>query len=58
MYRKVLALLVQPTTDVLPPDAPTASPNIQFPLQQRGSYLHSFELQPAAASPVPPARTR
>ncbi|KAG2429161.1 hypothetical protein HYH02_014096 [Chlamydomonas schloesseri] len=56
VFRKVFAVAVAPTSASLPSGA--SASYLQYPFAQRGSYLHSFELRPAAGSPLPPPRHR
>ncbi|GIM15054.1 hypothetical protein Vretimale_17918, partial [Volvox reticuliferus] len=55
-YRKGYGLLVQPSSETLPTGE--AEFYTQFPLEQAGSYLHTFELQPQTSSPRPTPRCR
>ncbi|KXZ43208.1 hypothetical protein GPECTOR_97g746 [Gonium pectorale] len=55
-YRRVLGIVVQPTTAQVPTGE--AALYLQYPLGQRGLHLHTFEVQPARGSPIPAPRHR
>ncbi|GIL52033.1 hypothetical protein Vafri_7994 [Volvox africanus] len=55
-YRKGYGLLVQPSPEALP--IGEAASYTQFPLEQAGCYLHTFELQPQISSLRPTPRCR